>query len=296
MAFSLILIAAVPGLQQQVGAQWDRCLPAFRPDVLLSHLLMLHNLRFEWHQTIDAPLWSMATEWDIYLIFALLLLPLWKYGGTVLTAEVAFLLGLLPHLLLPGTGNFDWACPWFLGCFALGMAGATIGFSQEADETRWRTQTPWPRLAVLLGIGVMLICAFCPAWGNSHWVNMDPLVAAATACALVAAARRKRDAGQDGSASMLRILASRPLTRLGGFSYSLYLIHFPLLALIHIPLRQRGLSSDAAFLCLTLFAVPISLLAAFLFAQVFERPFQRRERRSQPTQTLPEAPAQQKAA
>ena len=63
IAFSLLLIAAFPALRQQVGAQWDRCLPAFQTDVLLAHLLMLHNLRFAWHQTIDAPLWSMATEW-----------------------------------------------------------------------------------------------------------------------------------------------------------------------------------------------------------------------------------------
>lgn len=286
IAFSLILTALIPGLQQQVGAQWDRCLPAFRADVLISHLLMLHNLRFEWHQTIDAPLWSMATEWDIYIAFALLLLPVWRYGGTVLAVGVAFLLGLLPHLLLPGGANFDWACPWFLGCFALGMAGAAINFSPAADENRWRMQTPWLALAALLSAGVILLCCVCPDWGNAHWINVDPLVACATACTLIAATNKKT----------LPVLASRPLVRLGSFSYSLYLIHFPLLALIHIPLRQRGLSPDAEYACLVLLAVPISLLAAFLFGQVFEHPFQRRNFRPSPAQPIPEETETKKAA
>jgi peptidoglycan/LPS O-acetylase OafA/YrhL len=294
IAFSLILTALIPGLQHQVGAQWDRCLPAFRPDVLLSHLLMLHNLRFEWHQTINAPLWSMATEWDIYLVFALLLLPIWRLSGTLVSAGMAMLLGLLPHLLLPGTANFDWACPWFVGCFALGMAGAVVGFSQEADETRWRTQMPWPRLAVILGASVLLICVICPDWGNTHWVNVDPMVAGAAACALIAATRRRMQ--QNSPSGVLRLLASRPLSRLGALSYSLYLIHFPLLALIHIPLRKWGLSPDAAYLCLLATAVPISMLTAFLFSQIFERAAPRGMDRPHRVQSGQETSANKKAA
>ena len=57
---------------------------------VVSHLFMVHNLRSDWVTTINGPLWSVAVECQIYIIFALLLLPLCRrfgFGTSVLCAQ-----------------------------------------------------------------------------------------------------------------------------------------------------------------------------------------------------------------
>lgn len=96
---------------------------------VLSHLLVLHNLQPIWSKTINPPMWSVGTEWDIYFIFALVLLPLFQRWGIWISVMAAFLIGLLPGYLLPASYNLSWACPWYTGLFALGMLGAVANFS-----------------------------------------------------------------------------------------------------------------------------------------------------------------------
>ena len=172
------------------------------------------------------------------------------------------------------------------------MASAVISVSPAPDGTHSQTQTAWPVITLVLSLCVVLICCLCPTWGGSHWVDVDILVAGAAASALVVAAAPHGRV----TAHVLRWLASRPLRVLGGFSYSLYLIHFPLLALINVPIWNAGLASDTAYLCLTAFTVPISLLTAVGFSRVFERPFLHRERGLQPAQQTWEQTAERKAA
>ena len=103
------LIALIPGLP------WELSFAAWTPGVIASHLFLLHNLRSSWTGKIDPPMWSVATEWQIYFVFALFLLPLWRRFGNALTMLAAFGLGLAPHFLLPGrtsTGQArgTWPC------------------------------------------------------------------------------------------------------------------------------------------------------------------------------------------
>lgn len=69
-------------------------------------------------------------------------------------------------------------------------------------------------------------------------------------------------------------LESRPVAFVGSFSYSLYLIHAPLVQcvwqhLVH-PLR---LSRNAEFLLLVVIGTPLILACSYLFFLAFERPF-----------------------
>jgi peptidoglycan/LPS O-acetylase OafA/YrhL len=72
-------------------------------------------------------------------------------------------------------------------------------------------------------------------------------------------------------------LESRPVRGLGAFSYSLYLIHAPIVVFCHrvivTPLAGSGLR---AFFLMLLIVVPLCVVAARWFAAVFELPFQRR--------------------
>jgi peptidoglycan/LPS O-acetylase OafA/YrhL len=99
--FALAVIALVPGMDVKTGAAWDLQLPAFTPGVLLSHLFLIHNLHMDWALRINSPLWSVALEWQIYFIFGLILIPIWRRYGTVRALASACLLGTrsyLPHL------------------------------------------------------------------------------------------------------------------------------------------------------------------------------------------------------
>ena len=48
-------------------------MPVSSSGSLLSHLFLLHNLNASWIYDFNGTLWSIATEWQIYFVFALLL-------------------------------------------------------------------------------------------------------------------------------------------------------------------------------------------------------------------------------
>jgi peptidoglycan/LPS O-acetylase OafA/YrhL len=59
------------------------------------------------------------------------------------------------------------------------------------------------------------------------------------------------------------------------FSYSIYLVHAPLLHLSWFALRQIGLNDDLNFLVLALICVQIIVVLSYGFHFLFERPFMR---------------------
>ena len=86
---SLALIALVPALGAKANVYWDCALPAFQPDALLSHLFVVHNFSPDWSSKIGYPLWSVATEWQIYFFLPLLILPLWRRLGLIAAVAAA---------------------------------------------------------------------------------------------------------------------------------------------------------------------------------------------------------------
>jgi peptidoglycan/LPS O-acetylase OafA/YrhL len=102
-----------------------------------------------------------------------------------------------------------------------------------------------------------------------HQLTADVCFGACAAAVLVIAA-------QNPSGLLRRFLGFKPLVWIGTFSYSLYLIHAPLLQLLwQYPLAP--LQPQANVMCLTLIAVggPLIVLAAYAFHVACERPFLR---------------------
>ena len=60
---------------------------------------------------------------------------------------------------------------------------------------------------------------------------------------------------------------------LGTFSYSLYLIHFPLILVEMALLRSYQLSAPTNFLIYALLGLPVIVGISYAFHRVFERPF-----------------------
>jgi peptidoglycan/LPS O-acetylase OafA/YrhL len=261
---------------------------------LLSHVLLLHNVKADWARAIDPPMWSVATEWQIYFLFPFLLLPVWRRYGSATTVAAGFAAGLLPLALTKGRW-FWWASPWFAGLFALGMVGAALAFgggrrgapSSPAEPRRYGL------LCLLLSAVIVALGVFAPAhaarqevMGLAYAIVTDALVGVWALCLIHYCALSSSGAAEGtggAGATVRRFLGSRVPVLLGAFSYSLYLLHN--LVLLYV---SPGLSGTLSRL-----AAPLSLPApllfgvngalnlgavlalSYLFHLAFERPFLR---------------------
>ena len=69
----------------------------------------------------------------------------------------------------------------------------------------------------------------------------------------------------------------------GGFSYSLYLMHAPLLQIVwQYMLQPLDLRPGVGLVALELVGIPLVVTAAYLFYRVFERPFVNASRKRRP--------------
>jgi peptidoglycan/LPS O-acetylase OafA/YrhL len=267
---SLALLWAVPELNVPSGTIWDESFPAFEWGPIVTHVLLVHNLFPGWIYKINGPLWSVATEWHIYFFFPLLLLPVWRRVGPVATMALAFALGCAPWWLWPHVaGKY---IPWYLGLFALGMCAAGVGFSTRRIERRWNERVPWRIVLAVLALCVVVGATLLIHVWFGFMIASDTLVGATTAAALV---HYTRHATSEAAAKpvVLRWFESRPMVELGRFSYSLYLTHLPVVALVFLVLRRLPLAPELQMLAMIAVSVPVSLVAAYGFYLAFERRF-----------------------
>lgn len=265
MAICLAIIAWVPGMGQKSGNYWDICLPEDWTLPVISHLFLFHNFYPDWSSRIDYPMWSVATEWQIYLCFALVLLPVWRRAGAVMTLLAAGVLGVIPHFISPKTdvGFFH-----YLFFFAFGMAAAKL----PAVSAR---RVPWG----LVALGFTALCQFNLSYplglmkthGWIHYIVTDTFAALACTALIIGAARVQP--GQRGIiAVVFRLLNWRPVVALGTFSYSLYLMHAPILAWLYLQVPESWTPIERLLYMLGVGGVA-SLALTYLFHLVFERPF-----------------------
>jgi peptidoglycan/LPS O-acetylase OafA/YrhL len=281
LALSLLLIAAVPGLNTKADVYWDSALPAWEPHAIVSHLLLLHHAEGYWHsfQRINPPLWTIGVEWQIYFLFPILVLVWRRWGtGALLAAGVGY--GTLAVYLPRPTYPLSYT--WFVGLFALGMVGASVARSRRPGVARWRARLPWGRLSLLAAAALppwLVLQRWVLAGEGGPWLrklalnswSRDYLVGVAVVCLLLACSERG-DAGGERP-RLLRALEAPWLVGIGRFSYSLYLTHALTLATLALACRRLGLSPTAAHLAVLALGIPAALLAAYAFFLACERPF-----------------------
>jgi peptidoglycan/LPS O-acetylase OafA/YrhL len=272
LAFSLLLIWYCPILSQTDDPRWEHALPAFSfRSAILPHLLLVHNLKGWWAMRIDPPMWSVATEWQIYFLFPILIFA-WRRWGVTTMITLGFAAGIVVGL----SNHFESTkvmSPWYTGLFAMGMAAAVAVFGDKDRRPMWADRSPW-----------FLLMAVVAAMSLSPGIALqDALVGAATAALLVFCARSAgADPDDEFRPAILRLMESRPLAVVGGFSYSLYLVHYPLLVLATGHLKQWGYGPDTRVFILLLVVSPLVIAASYAFHCLFERPFMARKARSQP--------------
>lgn len=269
LTLSLLLFAIIPGnLYSRMGMHWSFAYPVFTPGVLFSHIAIVHNLHPDWIFRINGPMWSIATEWQIYFLFALLLIPLWRSFGLKVTVILAVFIGLLPHWLCPA--QLDESSLWYLGLFAFGMAGAVVSFSPQPSIAWWRKCIPWREL----GLGIVAVAIAVRIWNhlpNTEGRIIEDFLAGAAVTSLLIAWTHQLASDKDRSSFSLDLLQSRWAIGLGTFSYSLYLVHLPVLGVVQLVISFLHLSPIRTLLALLTIATPLSLFSAYAFHRVFER-------------------------
>jgi peptidoglycan/LPS O-acetylase OafA/YrhL len=219
----------------------------------------------------NAAFWSMAVEAQLYLAFPLLLLMVRRWGPLVMVATVTLIVAAVgivgPHISRLDTFVLqsppDLAALFAVGILAAGIVGAS------AARRSW----PWAWLALAAAAPVVATILWRGSvWTLDHLFWVDLALGPAIACLLAALATGR-------PAPVLRALDTRPLRSLGSFSYSLYLTHAPIVAVVcELVVAGRVRQGVPAFLVSLALAVPLTILFARVFASFFEAPFRRRQR------------------
>lgn len=245
--------------------------------VILTNLLLVQDAFWQFN-SINGAFWSIASEWHLYFVFPLMVWLLRRAGahGLLLWGGVAaFALTWLSFSYPRLSEAVPMSVPqpaYFIALLAMGAASASYATDPRREAGRARAA----RVAWLLGFALTVpLCVLL--WQNrivdagnvhlfiSHLHLIDPLAGAVAACFLVGAC------ALDARHWLRRMLESRALVAIGGFSYSLYLTHVPVLAALNHWRELSGMGGYGAFFALAAGGTAASLLFAWLFAQVFER-------------------------
>jgi peptidoglycan/LPS O-acetylase OafA/YrhL len=235
-ALALAIIAAA------IADQWldDEAVPA-RATLAqwLAHVFLLQGLLG--HEALSAGIWYIAIDFQLFALMALLL-----WGGRRTYVAPALVLTVASLALFwfnrdPAWNN--WAI-YFFGSYGLGAAAWWA--SDRKQLAAWMgviltvvvaAMTVDFRLRIVLALGIALLLAFGRRRGFlGHWPD------------------------------------SRPLAFLGRISYSIFLVHFPVLLLANAAYAQFDTASPESAIFGLFFALTASLGIATLFYRWVESP------------------------
>jgi peptidoglycan/LPS O-acetylase OafA/YrhL len=199
---------------------------------VITNLLLLHSMNFHnWFTWVHAS-WSISTEWWAYMIFPFLVAPLFKLKsrGRFMVCVLCFLgyfcimFFIIPLVTVPKELSFitinrsDWMINvayeyGFIRClcgFILGM------MMHHAYRDGWGRK--------IFSSGRLMILLVLAAFTSMHFHLPDIITVLFFPLLLLC--------GAYGSEGINRLFSTRPMQRLGDWSFSIYLVHQPILIAI----------------------------------------------------------------
>jgi peptidoglycan/LPS O-acetylase OafA/YrhL len=258
LAFTCLVYGVVTA--HQTGA-------SVNPKAIAVHALLLQDVVNSTKP--NGAFWSIAVEWQIYFLFPAMLLLCRRFGARSAVGGIAVMVvvgyELATHVAL--FERFLNITPQYIVLFAMGVLAASL-LGRESPPRFAGALAP---VAALLALAFVALCwAAGSVWIASHFFWVDLLVGAAVA-ALIAALAMERTPG------VAALLGSRTLAGVGAYSYSIYLIHAPLLWLVwHYLVSPLDLAPVARLGVLLVVVTPVALVASWAFYRAFERPFLKR--------------------
>lgn len=214
-------------------------------------------------QPFNGVVWSLVHEMRISLIFPLLTLVLvrrnpWLQFALLLLYPVIF------HFFAPHGALFDHILPgtvMTMGYLYLFFIGIFLAEHREAISRVWsRIPAGWQVFVLLLAVLGYSSHQFL--FPHSHTFLSDPILVLSLSLLVIAAANG------------MRVFLSRPVRWLGKVSYSLYLVHVPLLLLV-----TRLCYARLPFWGIWLLTIALSLAVSALLYSFVEFPLQQYGRR-----------------
>jgi peptidoglycan/LPS O-acetylase OafA/YrhL len=244
-------------------------MPGLNWGVIFPHLLLINNY-FDISPEVmpNYPLWSVALEWQIYFVFAILLLPLWRGKGIGWVLFAASFFSVVTFFAFPTR-----FCLWLVALFSMGMFTSDIAYDKIWERKKWNSH----RLFGPLSVFMLLLGLVCKGYSESKNIPIgllfsDIFVGASASALILFLINRSRVQERH---VLDKVLSSRVFYFLGSMSYSIYLTHK--MTLIKFGGLSAGiyarLSNEMVFLYNIVFGVPLVLIVAYCFYCVFERPF-----------------------
>jgi peptidoglycan/LPS O-acetylase OafA/YrhL len=241
------------------GLPSDRAIIDYSIPSRLTLLTFLGNVVFL--QTIsvptfgsDSPLWSLANEFWYYMLFPCLL---WLVFSRQLRLRLVYLVGLACIAILIGRDIAVYFGIWLLGVGVLLAPTAVV-------------RRAWLRGALLALVVVLLFGVLYAIRSVGSPFIADWLVGIAAACVVSVLARTSREAVTETDDVPRRAGFAAGFA---GFSYTLYLVHLPLLTFAHAWLYSAGVrrwQPDLAHLGVAAGMALGVLLYAWLLSRVTE--------------------------
>jgi peptidoglycan/LPS O-acetylase OafA/YrhL len=251
--FALLLSALLDGPINHLRAGLASMILPVSPHNLLTHVLLVHNFVPNDMYKINGAFWSIPIEWQIYFVFPLLLWG-WRVIGPVPATLAAALVSLVLENELQRRFQIQ-PCAHFIGLFSLGMWAAHVSTSARYRDVPWRTIT---------ALGWVV---FAVSFHYHDQAKADLIFGFVASMTLVVIFLYP-------AGLLHRALNWKPLVFVGAFSYSIYLVHAPLLILfwfyVFSPLRAHPNLLCAALIVI---GVPVIVALSYLFHLGCEKPF-----------------------
>ena len=212
--------------------------------LFLANLAMVHAWGFTDRSVLNVPSWSISTEWVAYLItaaiFGLTARPRWRVAGLAA-------IGLVALLILASAGGpvmdgpLLYRVPRCLYGFALGAAVFAL---TRCSPVRGSGPALLVQLIAIAGIVTLLtVLERAPRLE----LGFPPLAALLVIGAVA-----------DHDSPLFRLLTTAPAQLLGRLSYSIYLVHLPILMVANfVAERLVGITPDGH----AAFSPPLAVLA-----------------------------------
>ncbi|WP_416965309.1 acyltransferase family protein [Streptomyces sp. Agncl-13] len=232
---------------------------------ILVYGLVLQDVFFA--PTPNGAFWSIGVEAELYLLFPLILLVRRRFGAAAVVACVTLpviVRGLMAADANPVEGD-NWLAPHLAPVFVAGVIGAGVVVASQRVQ-----RLPWGWFAAAAALPVLALgLVKGSVWTVHHYFWVDLAIAPSMALLLASVATGR-------PALLVRLLNTRPMRKLGDFSYSLYLIHLPVVLVVIRRVAPHFVSPGMPTFCFTLLlGLPVSVLGAWLFSEIFEMPFKR---------------------
>jgi peptidoglycan/LPS O-acetylase OafA/YrhL len=276
----LLYMAHKLGIPYLVALEAENSAWSFVTNLLLVHSMNLHG----WFTWVHAS-WSISTEWWMYMVFPFLVVPFERMNGTMrwgvfagcyaLYAAIMYffvtLVHINPEVPIPAATVQDMSINvsfqhGFVRCFA----GFLIGMVIYRAYLDGLGRSLWANGVVMTALTILLFLLM-------HLLAPDALTVATFPLLILGAAY--------GSAGINRILQSKPLQRLGDWSFSIYLMHQPLILLFFTlsltlkpptdPAQMAAKPDPVTGWVICAIVIALTLVVSALVYRFWERPARR---------------------